>query len=365
MSQNDPKKNEPKTFAKTFEGNYFEDFQVGQELIHATPRTVTAGDMALYTALYGNRFAVQSSTEFARSCGLTQAPADDLLTFHIVFGKTVPDISINAVANLGYADCRFLNPVYPGDTLSATSQVIGLKENSSGKNGNVYVRTTGYNQRGEKVLEYVRWVMVNKKSPQSPAPKTEIPDLPDTVAASDLTMPPGLTFRSYDRDLAGSPYVWEDYDIGEKINHVDGMTVEAADHMMATRLYQNTAKVHFNQHMMKDGRLGERIVYGGHVISLARALSYNGLGNAQFVAAINAGRHVNPCIAGDTVYAWTEILDKAELSGSPDVGALRVRLVAVKDRNPADFPYKDKDGKYDPSVLLDLDLWVLMPRATN
>ena len=66
----------------------------------------------------------------------------------MVFGKTVPDVSLNAVANLGYADLRFGVPVYAGDTLSAASKVIGLRENSSGKTGTVYVRSTGTNQHG-------------------------------------------------------------------------------------------------------------------------------------------------------------------------------------------------------------------------
>ena len=92
------------------------------------------------------------------------------------------------------------------------------------------------------------------------------------------------------------------------------MTIEESCHMTATRLYQNTAKVHFNQHAEKDGRFGRRIVYGGHVISLARALSFNGLANAFRIAGINAGRHVNPCFAGDTVYAWSEVKAKARAS---------------------------------------------------
>jgi 2-methylfumaryl-CoA hydratase len=137
---------------KSDPGNFFEDFVVGDELIHATPRTVTAGDVALYTALYGPRFSLFSSDEVARASGLRASPVDPLIAFHIVFGKTVPDISLNAVANLGYAEGRFLAPVLPGDTLAATSEVIGLKENSNGRTGVVYVRTTGTNQRGEAVL---------------------------------------------------------------------------------------------------------------------------------------------------------------------------------------------------------------------
>src|SRR5262249_57432699 len=104
--------------AKTNPGNSFEDFRVGQQIVHATPRTVTEGDVALYTALYGSRFAVHSSSRFAASLGLPGAPIDDWLAFHLVFGKTVPDISLNAVANLGYAAGRFGAPLYCGDTVS-------------------------------------------------------------------------------------------------------------------------------------------------------------------------------------------------------------------------------------------------------
>src|SRR5258706_2544913 len=148
---------------KTSPGNFFEDFRLGQTIRHATPRTVTHGDVAVYNALFGARFPVQSSDMFAYAIGYPQSPIDDLLVFHTVFGKTVPDISLNAVANLGYADCRFLAPVYPGDTLSAVSKVIGLRENSNRQSGVVYVRSKGFNQKGTAVLDYVRWVMVRKR----------------------------------------------------------------------------------------------------------------------------------------------------------------------------------------------------------
>ena len=347
---------------KTNRGNFFEDFIPGQVLRHATPRTVTEGEIALYTALYGNRFALHSSDMFAMALGYDGMPVDDMLVFHIVFGKTVPDISLNAVANLGYADGRFGVPVYPGDTLSAQSEVIGVKENSNGKTGVVWVRTTGTNQRGEEVLSYVRWVMVRKGDEAAPAPAPLIPDLPAAVAAEDLAVPESLTLAAYDEIAAGSAHFWDDYAIGETIDHVDGMTLEEAEHMLATRLYQNTAKVHFDLHAQKGGRFGKRLIYGGHIISLARGLSYNGLANAFHIAAINGGRHVAPSFAGDTVYAWSEVLDKAALPGRDDVGALRLRLVAAKDHPCADFPLTDADGKDHPAVVLDVDIWALMPR---
>lgn len=348
--------------SKTSSGNFFEDFRLGQVIPHATPRTVTAGDVALYNAIFGPRFAVQSSDAFARAIGYRQAPVDDLLVFHVVFGKTVPDISLNAVANLGYADCRFLAPVYPGDTLSAVSEIIGLKENSSRKTGVVYVRSTGFRQDGTRVLDYVRWVMVRKRDENAAAPAEHVPALSPAVAPDALGAAcPRIDIAGYDFSLAGSPHRFGDYQVGERIDHVDGITVEEAEHQMATRLYQNTARVHFNQFSESKGRFGRRLIYGGHMISLARALSFNGLANAFHIAGINGGRHVAPLFAGNTVFAWSEVLAKAELPGRADVGALRVRTVATKDRPCSDFPLKADDAD-DPAVILDLDYWALIPR---
>lgn len=346
---------------KTNSGNFFEDFTVGQELVHATPRTVTEGDQAAYMALFGSRFALQSADTFAMDLGYPQSPLDDWLVFHVVFGKTVPDVSLNAIANLGYAQGRFMAPVFPGDTITTTSKVIGLKQNSNGKSGTVYVNSVGTNQNGETVLDYCRWVMVRKRDENAPAPEPTVPDLPDRVDPADLVVPP-LEMSEYNEVLAGSPWRFEDYSVGEKIDHVDGFTIEEAEHMMATRLYQNTAKVHFNQHTEGQGRFGRRLIYGGHIISLARAISFNGLGSAMWVAAINGGAHTAPTFAGDTIYAWSEVLETAELPGRRDIGALRLRTVALKNNSSASFADKGEDGKRDPSVVLDLDYWVFVPR---
>ena len=347
---------------KASHGNFFEDFRIGQEIVHAVPRTITVGDVALYSALYGMRFALQSSDAFAQGCSLPRAPIDNLLLFHVIFGKTVPDVSLNAVANLGYAECRFLVPAWPGDSFTARSTVIGLRENASGKTGVVYVRSVGYNQHGDAVLSFVRWVMVNKRDASAPAPEVVVPETEAKVAADALCIPRDLDFTTYDLSLAGSPYLFDDYTVGERIDHVDGMTIEEAEHQIATRLYQNTAKGHFDAVSQKAGRFGRRIVYGGHIISLARSLSFNGLANGCYLAAINGGRHVNPAAAGDTIYCWSEILEKSDASRA-DVGALRVRTVATKDVGCSAFPAPGEKG--DPSVLLDLDYWLLMPRAVS
>ena len=341
--------------AKTNAGRFFEDYSVGDVLTHAVPRTVGAGERALYHALYPARHALYSSDTFAQECGLPASPLDDMIAFHTVFGKTVPDVSLNAVANLGYAEGRWLAPVWPGDTLTSHSEVIGVKQNSNGKTGVVWVRTTGRNQHGVAVLEYVRWVMVRKGNVDAPAPQTIVPELSNVVPADALVVPNGLDFSTYDFALAGEPHRWGDYAIGEQIDHVDGVTIEEAEHMMATRLWQNTAKVHFDTSARPDG---SRLIYGGHVISMARALSFNGLANAQMIVGLNAGAHANPCLSGDTIRAWSEVLDKAETS-APGVGAIRLRLVATKGGAP--FDLRGADGKYASNVLLDLDYWALMP----
>jgi 2-methylfumaryl-CoA hydratase len=134
---------------------------------------------------------------------------------------------------------------------------------------------------------------------------------------------------------------------------------------MATRLYQNNARLHFDAHMMQSSSFGQRLVYGGIVISACRTLSYEGLENALSVLAINAGTHANPCFAGDTIYSYTEVLDCWELPNRNDVGALRLRMVGIKNATPAEVREMKPQNNYHPNVVLDLDYTVLMPRKGN
>ena len=365
---------------KTQRGNFFEDFQTGQLLQHPTPRTVTDGDAALYIALTGDRRPMHCAATFAAAHGFRRETVNDLLTFHIVFGKSVGQISLNAVANLGYADVRFIRPVYAGDTLRAESKVLGKKEVSSGKAGVVWVSTRGLNQRDEEVLRYLRWVMVEKRDPATPTGAADVVEVPGAVAASELVVPVGFGGASMDpsfppaphadstdvkrgtppggwvipraSDIAlatGGRYFWDDYTVGERIDHVDGMTIDETDHTSATRLYQNSAKVHFNAHQMASSRFGKRLMYGGHVISIAWALAFNGLENVLGILAWNGGSHVAPTFAGDTLYAVSEIVDKQPLAGRDDVGALRIKLTGTKN-GPTD-------------KVLELDLWAMARRG--
>ncbi|MCA2999080.1 MAG: MaoC family dehydratase N-terminal domain-containing protein [Rhodocyclaceae bacterium] len=359
-------------------GYFFEDYAVGQKFVHAIPRTITHGDTALYQALTGSRNPLHCSEPFAQSLGYPTTPVDDLLVFHIAFGKTVPDVSYNAVANLGYAECRFVQPVFVGDTLRAESEVVGLKPNSNGKTGVVYLRSNGYNQRDELVLTWVRWVMVHRQTAVSP----EVVDTPrgtltfQAIPDPKLIAAPAafdLSAEAIARTTGGSKF-WEDYiavDRTDKqdpfeilttlphqhIPHPAGITIDETDHTLATKLYQNTARVHFDLHHMTGSRFGKRLIYGGQIISIARALSFDGFENALAIAAINAGSHLNPTFAGDTIYAASMPLMKWPVSDR--LGALRVGLMAFKNIDPSSptFASAPPDSK-----VLSMDLTLLVPR---
>lgn len=348
---------------KSRAGNFFEDFRVGQRFTHPTPRTITDGDCALYIALTGARNPVHCAAPVARALGYRDRAVDDLLVFNVAFGKTVSDLSLNAVANLGYADLRFLAPCYAGDTLRAESEVIGLRETSNRRAGVLYVRSNAHNQSGELLLTWIRWVIVHKRDFAAPVPETVVPTLPEVVAPERLAVPPFLAARRLDPLATGAADRWEDYELGERIDHPSGMTVDESDHTLATKLYQNSARVHFDALAMKEPPFGRRLVYGGHVISICRALSYQGLENAFAIAAINAGSHTNPVFAGDTLYAVSEVRDRWALPGRDDVGALRLRLLGVKDLPASKLQSPvGPEGKYHPNVVLDLDYTVLIPR---
>lgn len=350
-------------------GNFFEDFHPGLTLKHAIPRTVTEGDQSLYVALTGDRRPLHCASTFAQRLGFRRETVNDLLVFHMVFGKSVGDISLNAVANLGYAELVFLKSVYPGDTLRAESKVLGVKENSSGKTGIVWVETTGLNQDDEAVLRYVRWVMVHKRDASSAAPVASPPKTKSVLGVDELVVPAGFKAPVGELYETGGARFFEDYEAGEHLAHAGGMTIEDADHMSATRLYQNTAKVHFDGHGMSESRFGRRLMYGGHVMSVCHALAFAGLENAVGIAGFNGGTHSAPTFGGDTLYARTEILETAEAPGRSDVGFVRCRLNGYKNIDPASPPPRrvmvGEKERWHENVVLDLDYWMTVLRRNE
>jgi 2-methylfumaryl-CoA hydratase len=347
--------------SKGWLGNFFEDFQMDSAWTCPVPRTLTDGDRSTYLTFTGDRTPM--------FCG-PEGFIHPLITFHTVLGQTVRQISLNARANLGYGGMRWGIPVLSGDTLTTSVRIVGLKENSSRQSGIAWVATRAENQKGDMVLEYTRWVMVNKDTAE-PTPYLEgpvVPTLP-TVVSPDTFMLPSTPRPS--RNLTGGPYLFEDYRVGERVFHHDGNTVNASDHMGFTRLFQNSAKVHFD-HLLTDNR---PLVYGGIPISYGYAQAYNGFENRMGICAMNGGVHANPVYSGDTLYTYTEVIDVDNISTESPIGALRLRMVCLKNRNPAkseeeldpqqEDPSRPGKKRYHKDVVLDLDYWELMPKSTD
>ena len=186
--------------------------------------------------------------------------------------------------------------------------------------------------------------------------KNIVPDLPKKLDEKEFEIPLSFNSQKWSAEITGSEFFYDDFSEGEEIHHLDGQTIEEAEHQIATRLYQNNARVHFNNHIEKDGRFGKRIIYGGYIISLARAISCNGLANAFKILAIHSGRHAAPTFSGDTIYAWSKILKKNKINES--LGALLIRTIASKNDSNMNFPEKDKLLE---NMVLDLEYSVLIP----
>lgn len=350
-------------------GRFFEDFRLGERLLHATPRTLTSGDASLYLSLYGSRHALHCAETYALAQGFERMPLDQLLVFHIAFGKTVNDVSLNAIANLGYAELRFHLPVFAGDTLSVESDVIGLKLTSSGRSGIVYVHSRADNQHGHCVLEWKRWVLVHcRNAPgdaaaELPTPPAQVPTLAPSLPSASLKLPNGLRAVDNLARISGNARRAGDYRHGDVIDHGSGMLIGESDHMLATRLYQNNARVHFDAAYMMRQAGGLPLVYGGHVMSMVRALSYNGLENAFWLLGFNGGSHAHPSHAGDTIYAASVTLEQQRLSA--DFSALRIVSFGLKSEPDdcllGELPALASSNTLPQGIVLKWDYWAVLP----
>jgi 2-methylfumaryl-CoA hydratase len=145
---------------------------------------------------------------------------------------------------------------------------------------------------------------------------------------------------------------FEDYVVGEYVDHVDGHTVNPSDHMGFTRLFQNSARVHFDA----LHTAGSPLVFGGFVMSVGYAQSLNGFDNRLGLVGMNSGAHPNPVHAGDTLFSSTEVLSIDSLGPQSAVGLIRCRLRVVKNR-PV-FCRTAAPGE----LVLDMDYWEQMPK---
>lgn len=144
-----------------WEGRFLEDFVVGDRYRHAHGRTITETDNTWFTLLTNNTHDIHFNADYASRTEFGRPLVVSTLTLAIVTGLSVPDISQNAVANLGWDKVQLTAPVFAGDTIYAESEVLEVRPSGSRPGqGLVRVRTRGFNQRDETIMTFERTVLV-------------------------------------------------------------------------------------------------------------------------------------------------------------------------------------------------------------
>ena len=145
-------------------GRYYEEFREGDVYEHSPSRTLTETDNTWFTLLTMNTHPLHFNKEYAAKTEFGRRLIVSTLTLSVLVGMSVSDVSERAIANLGWDDIRLPNPLFIGDTLYGSSEVIGKRVSKSRPNaGIVTVRTTGRNQHGDVVCIFDRTVLVPRR----------------------------------------------------------------------------------------------------------------------------------------------------------------------------------------------------------
>lgn len=145
-------------------GRFYEEFEVGEVIKHKTSKTIFESDNNFFSLLTMNHHPVHTNVDYAAKQQHGKILVVGTLVFSLAVGITVPDISGKAIANLMYENIDHLAPVFIGDTIYAETTVLDKRESKSKSDrGIIYVETSVFNQRGEKVLVFRRKVLIKKR----------------------------------------------------------------------------------------------------------------------------------------------------------------------------------------------------------
>jgi 2-methylfumaryl-CoA hydratase len=313
-------------------GRNYDDFIPGAVYAHPWEVTIDEGMLAFFAASFQDAIPTYASRRAARSLGLRDRPVHPLLLLNLGLSFSVHDVSEQAVAHLAYIDVRFPSPCYPGDTIEASSRVIGVKPVSTGDKGVVHVHTEVVNQDGDLVCSFERKALVRSgrvgERPNSPplmASEDALHRDPPRLPAPLLGALPPRTSRG---TFATS---WEDFEVGDVFCHDVGRTVSESEHMQLTTLLRNSHPLHFDeQYCKKNSFTKSRVVFGGLVLSWVLALtSRDTAGNAVWDLGLDEGAHPSGVLAGDTLYAASKVIAKESRGGG--AGAVTLRIVGLKN----------------------------------
>jgi len=315
-------------------GRLLDDFAPGDIYLHPWEVTVDEGMIALFAASFQDATPTYASRAEAIRLGFRDRPVHPLMLLNLGLSFSVHDVSEQAIANLAYIDVRFPGACYAGDTVTARSRVLAVKPVSSGDKGVVHVQTELANQDGEVLCSFERKALVRAgrasgrlaapPGPAEPSFALDVARLPSAIAGE---LPPR-------RAHGGFATFFEDLAVGDVIAHEVGRTVSEAEAMQLSTLFRNSHPLHVDERYCKQSSFAKtRVVYGGLVLAWVIALSSRDTaGNAIWDLGLDDGAHPSGVLAGDTLFAASQVLAK-EPRG-PHAGAVTLRIVGVKNAQP-------------------------------
>jgi 2-methylfumaryl-CoA hydratase len=317
-------------------GRHYDDFVPGALYAHPWEVTIDEGMLALFYASFQDAVPTYASKRAAVGLGLRDRPVHPLLLLNLGLSFSVHDVSEQAIAHLAYIDVRFPSACFVGDTVYATSRVIGMRPVSTGDKGVVHVRTEVRNQDGDVVCSFERKALVRAG---------KLAERPKDPPGSPLAMlPPETPFEARPRapevlsgeipeplSLGAFPTYWDDFEVGDVYAHEVGRTVSEAEHMQLTTLFRNSHPMHADErYCQKSSFAKTRVVFGGLVLAWTLALgSRDVAGNAIWELGLDDGAHSSGVLAGDTLYAASRVVAK-EARGK-NAGAVTLRVVGLRN----------------------------------
>lgn len=291
-------------------GHLFEDFEVGQEFVHHWGRTITKSDTITFSTVLLHFSPIYFNREYAKAEGHPDIVVNPHLLFNVVLGLSVQDCSEMGGLFLGVQDLVYDRPVYPGTTVVAKSTTVDKRRSSKDpNNGIVTWLTEGFDGDNKRIVSF-------KRSKSGPFKKSR-----------------GESVMIKQSDLTEDDNYFEDFEVGAVIKHARGKTVTLLENVLITNLVMNSAQGHFNEHAMAAMPWGKVISYGGVNFSLVLGLSAQDcVENALEETGLNNIRLSKSVFHGDTIYAYTEILEKKD-ADRPDAGIVVFRHYGTNERD--------------------------------
>lgn len=352
-------------------GRLLDDFQAGDVYHHPWEVTIDDGMLAMFAASFLDPNPLYSSRRFAQELGFRDRVVHPLVMLNLALSFTVHDVSEQAIAHLAYIDLKFPNAAYSGDTLSVYSEILGVRVSESKPDrGIVHLRTTGVNQDGIVVVTFERKALIPAGKLEGRAhPTPSAADVPRDPSPSNrsLAIPVELRSEIKTPNWPGRPRgLFEDFEVGDVILHSNGHTVGESEHMQLTILTRNSHPLHFDEvYSREHSFMKTRVVEGGLVFAWVASLaSRDTTANALWEVGYDKGSHPNPVLAGDTLYAASQVIDKQDRDER--TGIVRFKLIGVKNERPATLVAAGLnlfDDKFEQKVF-EIERTVLVPKVT-